>query len=159
MAVPKVGVRIYRLWNGSLTPQSTQFLCPCVRPCVRPSVRPSVRFYWKMMILGENYDFMGKLWFYDFFRNRHNFWCIWWILMIFVPIESPESQLSIGPKIIKIGPLYQKLWRFRNVVSDHYNFGKFAFLKKAPPLRRGGPFSKKPAAGFWVVFRPDSKSP
>ena len=62
----------------------------------------------------------------------------------FVPIESPESQLSIGTKIIKFGSLYQKLWQFRNVVLDLQNLGETVVGTYVRPrtvsasVRRGG---------------------
>ena len=34
--------------------------------------------------------------------------------MIFAPFESPESQLSIGAKIMKNGLLWRKLWSDRD---------------------------------------------
>ena len=67
------------------------------------------------------------------FRNRHNFW--WWCpqTLILQPMESPESQLSNGTKIIEFGYHHRNLWRFQIRVSDFGNplkIIKFVFSSK-----------------------------
>jgi hypothetical protein len=63
------------------------------------------------------------------FRNRHNFW--WWCpqTLIFEPMESPDSQLSIGTKISVWGHHHQKLWRFQIRASDFGNSLKITKIK------------------------------
>ena len=63
------------------------------------------------------------------------------ILMIFVPIESWDSGLSIGTKLIKIGSMHRKLWRLRISIEKFPRIrGPFFFLRHPPS---GGCFFKK----------------
>ena len=48
----------------------------------------------------------------------HNFVNNGSILTILVPIKSPGSWLSIGTKMVKLGPLITKLWPFK--VNHHF---------------------------------------
>ena len=52
--------------------------------------------------------------------NRHNF--RWWCpqTLILEPTESPDSQFSIGTKIVQNGHHHPTLWRFRVAVSDFF---------------------------------------
>ena len=62
--------------------------------------------------------------FWTRFRNRHNFW--WWcpLAKIRSPMESPDSQLSIGTNFVTFGHHRQKLWPNRIGVPISIKFYK-----------------------------------
>ena len=94
--------------------------------------------YWHIIGPDLNAKFTTNL------QNRHNFW--WWcpFSTSSSPIESPQSQLSIGEEIIENGPHHQKLWSPEVVVSGEIE------TKMSMPCENWRPYSSMSIESVFV---------